>query len=574
MKRILMILLLLAPTAFGGVTVKTDSAGSTVTLASLITAGLSQDDTLVILDIDAVRVTTNIANMACSLVYIRSGGELRWDSSGSRANFGCVYLGGETGQPFSTGSANGGKLYMGPNDTLGLYGSEIITASPGEFHVGPLATVDINGGASSTKACIMNMTATAEITLYTNEASSWPDINIQYCKFYRLWSASDSRMGLHLGNNITEDNLIFNYNVLDSCNIELFAKGINFIGDTLTTYDGFYAYGIRFEGGNCREDTLTQCQVTANADGNSGGNIACVYTENSDSLVFYNSSFLGRNFAGGQPTAGINFLAGSYGKIVIRGCTFDSIQHSLYQITSYDSTIIDSNIFSNTLGEHILKKINANDEGIVMRIVANQFINSEAGGIMIELTATNSDTITADIQILYNTFVATGYGITLRGRAINYRPGLKGLTIVGNLGYGIGEYTGEAFLNDTVNDSSIFLCAEFKDCSFDSILFEHGRTAADSTARFAIIGDAYNYEDSTTEGVTAWGFVDSTNGTGIDFDYRLATGSPMLNAGDSIFWVSAFTPADSSTAPGNLGYYQGAGVSADSTSPPYFPGVK
>ena len=531
--------------------IKTDSAGSTQTLQSLAPSSL---DTVIVLDGDTLAIASTWlagpTDTTALILYVRSGGVVSWTGDSSRANFGQVALGGETDAPFS--SNDGGTLIMGPSDTVGLWGNNIMGLARGDFHIDQNATVDIDGGASSTKACILGMTGTAGIDMGAGENTNLPSISIEYCKFGRMYNTS-SNGALYFGWQFNGTNFTFNYNVMDSCNVYMRVLNTKMTGDTLTNYAGAYSKALEFnQTSSC---SLYQWHITTNGNAEVVTGMVCFDNDDSDSTVLYDCTIEGVNGIGmpdGFTFGG--YTSGYLDRFQVTKTTMDGFQHGINQFWPIRDMLVDSNTFGNNgTGEHWLKKFQIEDTASTIIVQGNTFYKNFAGAIMWEFyDHLIGDTIYGDFRFLYNTFADTGTGIFFRARTaagVGTRY-LKDVTIVGNIAYGeaAGEY-GIRTSGEAPGDTIIVICDDFKYNALDVINTGNGDT-------IRIAADAYPLiPDSNNIGANEFGFVDSTN-----HDYRLIAGSPMLNAGEGIYCDEAFGASGPDC---NLGYYQGAGVGAE-----------
>ena len=575
MRNLFLILILLTSSAYGGI-VKSDSAGGTQVISTM---GLSVLDTLVILPGDTVDVAATYyssGDTTCLVLYTREGGVFTMSGSGVRANFGVVAMGGITtmAQPFSEGSVRtGGELYMGASDTLEIFSDDILALDLDEptadlFMYGTNSVIEAIGGNSSTKAVIMRGNSTNKI-FHTSWSSGQGTVNLQYAKIIGF----NGTAGFILGGTTaqrTASNTTINYCVFDTCNIFIQGHGIKFESDSIYYYEGTSSsYAIQCPTnwlGALSACTLSNIYVEYDANNTSETTPQMLYL-NGDSLVLDGCHFTTTDRV---PTTGDGVdnivMAGGgddWNLLTIQNSTIDGGYHTvnksgrvIYHTILKDNIFIGPNKSGGGNGESLLWGMNLLDT--TFTAIGNHFYGSTAGAFLLEYS--NADTFRCDQIFLFNTMVDCGQDFAWRmkvaGTAVQ-----KGGTIVGNIGA-----SGSTIYSNDVSWYMNVILDDFKYYAGDSVLVNVNcdpcsiwvGTPSDTT---------YDFRDSLSEDVSAFAFVDSAN-----YDFRLAVGSPMLNAGDSVWWVSAFTPTDSSTAPGNLGYYQGAGVSA--TTRPYFPGVK
>ena len=512
------------------------------------------EDTVVVASGHTVTIDGNwqagINDTTCLIMYVREGGVLRW-SGNARANFGALWLGGRDYWPFE--SPGGGEMYLGASDTLGLWNTNIIDGADFQFR-GDNCTVNINGGASTSRAVIMGMSSSSRPYIYTGQTSG--RFFADYAKFYRLgegfaycgitFNPYSSRSGASQR---------FDHCVFDSACIRLIAEGAKIANCSLYTYPGYYD-PVMFEDGDgtASHDTVWNCYIECNNINEPS--ITYIYGVGIevDSCVIYGTTIRTTNVNGdaGRANLGIGFKENIIHTCLIRRDTLEGFHHNIASMSSGAvDVLIDSSVIRYATHENIILQEAADDSAWTFQ--NNVFYGGgwEDGGyadLLFDKTASKY----VDMKILYNTFCNSDTGdiaLEFRNHGGSSDIVLSGFSIVGNIF--IGGYDWHVKVHNSGSGIIDVICNDFKHNAYDfiSVTGGNGITVAD---------DAYLIEsDSNFYGLTMYGFVDSVN-----FDFRLAAGSPLINAGDSAYGCEVYYGDSCGWAPFNIGSYQGYGVGA------------
>ena len=511
-------------------------------------------DTLVVISGDTLTIDDNwnasATDTTCLVLFVREGGVLNFTGN-ARANFGALWIGGNASAPFS--STAGGKMYMTAGDTLGLWNTNEMGANDFYFR-GANCEVNIDGGASGTKAVIMGMSTSSRPHIRNDQGTGV--IDIDYCHFYSL-GTSVASSGLSLGasgSEWTNANGNVQYSTFDSCNVYLYGDDVTFGGyDTVTVDYDWTTDPIDIEGNKI---TLEGWYVEHDQESNSdqAGN-SVFFGLDVDSSTLSNCQFIVTNSNGelGRASYGVR-IYNNYQTFY--STTIDGFVWGISTTDNKQDVMVDSCIIINNTHEGILRQANSIDSAWVIQ--RSQFwgngweIGSGYASVLINVGP--SDTY-IDYKILHNTFCHSDTGgtpLTFRNHSGGGDADISGIKIVGNvfLGAGAGDKGAIRIAYYGSNVTNV-VCDEMKNNWWDSLQIETGSS-------ISIAGSAYNIADSNTNQASSFGWIDSAG-----FDFRTNLDSPLIDKGDSAYFVEAYHSgadacnADSAGAPGNVGYYQG-----------------
>ncbi|UCC80209.1 MAG: right-handed parallel beta-helix repeat-containing protein [Candidatus Zixiibacteriota bacterium] len=535
----ILLFLLISSTSWGYIITTEDN----VTLESL---SPTSRDTVIIAGGDTVRVVGSWraldSDTTCLAMYVREGGVLQW-VGGSRANFGSLWLGGKSGFPFSSGG--GGRLYMSSGDTLGLWNTNVLGSEDFNFRGGDCG-VHIDGGSASSRAVVMGMSAWSRPYIYNGQSDGVFEVN--YARFYRLGTDTWTP-GITLGSSgspRTGSGGLIGHSVFDSAGVYFYGAGATVVDGCSLYVDHDWPYSPLYLYGS--KDTVRGSYIEHdNRNYPTPHGSYMMLRIYADSSYIYNTALVNvnTNGEGGRAEYGVRLYA-NY--VTLRGVTVDGCVWGINSNGDKHDILIDGCLIINNKHEGILRLGNGGDscwtiQGSVFRGNGHEVGSGYAALLM---NTGPDDPEYLDYRILYNTFCDyLGGDIPVSFR--NHVGGVftsSGVWMVGNIF--IGNYCDiriASFAGGTVTRVEF---EEFKDNAYDYLRIESGCSVW-------IKDNAYAISDSNLDDQSQYGFVDSAG-----YDFRLAVGSPMLDAGDSLYWAQVFGGGDDD--PGNIGYYQGPGV--------------
>lgn len=541
--RILIALVLLTGSRLFAVVDSTNGIAATnQSLGNEILGGAT--DTIIVKANDTLTIDSTIAaDPAADLLFIRVDGYVDFRGSGVRANFNGVRIGGEGGAPFA--SSDGGILAMGPNDTLGLYNGDVFADGYDLEITGASAKLNPIGTAGN-RAVIMGQSASDRPIIQTLDASS--SVDAQYCKFYRLGSSTSSP-GVFLGNFTPRTNDNFYNCIFDSAGLQGVWDGMRIDACTLLTTQSYYkALNINDGDGNAIHDTIWDCYVRGHNESSASQGPTLVQI-GADSCTISGSVFetVGTNGENGRSNYAILCNDIILNRLEILNTDFGGTVWGFASlVTGVQNLIVDGCNITYTTHEAILSQTTAAaDSGwyINENVFWGNGFQTGSGYSALQFEINTSEFL--GHVITYNTFCQADTGAS----AIHFRNQTAtkhrviGNVIAGNIMIGQSpDY--DIFISEGSTGALVVECIDYKRNAYSSIQLE---TVNDS---LIIAGLAYVITDSNS--VTGvYDFIDS-----VTFDFRLSATSPMINAGDSIYWVDAFPLLDPATAPGDIGALQ------------------
>jgi len=549
MKKLLIILSMVLMPIFAFATV-TETNGNDAVNQTIQSMAPAEKDTIIVQADDTLEITgswqAGTTDTTCSFIYVRQDGVLRWTGN-SRANIAHLWLGNKgDGDPWDIDY--GGTLELGASDTLALWkladrpSSDYSISGDGDGGAGADAQVTIDGGSWSTMAVIMGMEgqeARPSPVIWWNDNQF--HFNASYCKFRRLGDTT-GYPGLSywtVASDVVIENCIFDSAFYWSPG----GDGDTLLNCSLFMYEDANWPVVSIKGDFETRYSIKDCDFIGNQENvEDAGERALLGVQRLDSLTIDGCTFVGinGNFTNDY-VFGLGIDADDIDTLTIRSCVFDTFTFCI-SLVNITEGMIEDNLIGFGRHEGLIYDPNDGDNTVIQN---NQFYgtNSALGHLLFYFDSDGSDDgENPNISVLYNTFASEDGEISLMQWGSPSPPDASGFTISG------WDIIGNAFAGAgsdiTLDDSTHIVCDEFKHNAYDSIGY-------DPNSDLIISGSAYSIPDSNLNDQSSYGFLDS-----IVHDYRLADGSPMIDAADSVYWVQVYIPADSSTAPGNIGYYQ------------------
>ena len=457
----------------------------------------------------------------CLFLDVLDGGTVQWTGN-ARCNVDQIAI--------------DGTMTMSASDTLGIWGG---TAT---FTITAGGSVTLNGGATSTRCLIYSMDKSNRAAMSCNQAVSYFDFD--YVKFNALNGVTFNAWGGHHGDSLSIYNCIF-----DSAGVNITGRGVKI--STCSMYVvGTYDQHLNFAlgSGAATTDTVMNCYLEHDNQGSGDASNLYGIRISPDSCLIRGTTINSLDTSGenGRLSTGISIYPGQrtmYGLYIINDSILNGVYGTWFGVQASDRLVgfvVDSSVIISHTHESLLFQTGGTDTDSAFIITNNVISGGGFGDILLEQNIEQTD---CDINISYNTFcaVVAGQGdvsIYFRNRTESDDFTYSGFTIIGNIFIGYDdEEEGDLRVGSEFSGELYVLCDEFKDNAYNEFTIDDDNT-------FGIEGDAYIPDDSNLHEQDDYGFVDSVN-----FDFRLAVGSPMLNAAEG--------------TSKNIGYYQGAAVGAE-----------
>ncbi|MBD3194369.1 MAG: hypothetical protein GF317_04890 [Candidatus Lokiarchaeota archaeon] len=523
---------------------------TTTVNVNLSTSGADADDSLIIASGDTVVVDTHAgaSDTTVSVVFVREGGVLLFDSTSScRANFGALWAGGTSSPPWS--SSNGGKIIMDDYDTLGIFNDDLLGNQDVYFN-GSTAEFICAGSDYATRIVILGIPSGT--TTYSDypyiQIDNASKIDLYYTRFAYLYGQNTAILGLQLGeygqtrdgNSVTTE---IDYCYFDYCGLFLYnTSNLEIRGCAFYNYNGVPFYSVNSDeapdgSGYNNNNKFVDCDFYYDNNNQDPGSGTLMGYEG-DSLIVDSCNFITQNYyanISGMTSYGIVFKKSNY--CIITRSYLEGFQWGITSTTNSDDIIIEDNIIYQCGHENVFMQSSVGDSAWTIK---GNLLKGSVTSKSHLLIYTNASNTHPDVDVLYNTIHLENGIHSAFQVAYPSLPGsdyiVTGVNVIGNIFIG-----GESGTYDIDIDDSITV--NFDDFKYNALDIINGN--------YNISGYSLSDSNEITE---EYGFYDSLN------NYYLTSldgGSPMLNAGDSIWWVYTFEPDDSSTAPGNIGWYQG-----------------
>lgn len=464
-------------------------------------------------------ITVDVNNVTRSCAALVDSGTVSWQS-GKRLNIGAVLL--------------VGTMTMISGDTLNVYNEDLLGADDlSIINAGRLTGV----GTTAFPVLIRGNTSNGTLpSVVVSGASARCYLRRFDCRgFQGSWPSAGVTF-----NSTDAANISMRHGRFDSASVSFRLTGGHcLVGCRMTTYGGMNrAITLQSSLG----DSIIGCRIVHNAVGS--GNFAGaqgIYVW-SDNTYIYGCNIKDSNFTGAW--------GGDYGIALEQNVGGTRIIADT--VSGFEFTIATPGGNHPNVRIQYCKVQSGAHESIILhngdtgwKLYCNTITSFSSGGRSSVTVYCNQTGAADGLELLYNTIVSN-YGGAPASSAVAFENTSVGsiaynnIKMVGNLliGENAGFNRAEIVLGTTASQSATVNFSEFKDNAFDSVYY------------FGSSGATYPYNrlDSNLHNATAFVFVDSVGG-----DFRLGVGSPMKNAGDSVYGCLVYGDFRAATRPFNVG---------------------
>ena len=522
-------------------------------MSDLLTDSVGTLDTVIVDDGTVLTIDVNHTDTTCLLMFVRQGGVIKW-GGGKRANFGGLWLGGNSGSPFNDFS--GGAIVMRNSDTVGIYELDVMDNlyTWGDF-VGYyyMDSLIFSSSSASEPVVIMGIGFPAP-DVFINAFGTPPCSldNVEIRNFGNSNSAN-GRQGFAVAYHDQADESECYIN-----NVKLYNAHLNLQGFDNITIDSIFSYrwmdtvssGYSFSlYQNAAADydvfnvTLSNSYFWVDNEGNGEVEGGGAWIYGCDTCRIENTEFVQVN----RPSVGQELRHGIL--VENRGSDGDNVELYNVKVDSFqfgldiqvDSFDVDTCRFVGNSHENVFITDGASDYELTRSVLGGPL----AGGRASLTFYTGAADTGRRGDIHYNTIFTTngsGPGAVEFGYPSGYPTSAwEDMSFVGNVMLNTNASWDSAGI--TIQASIPVSFAELKNNSWINDFYLY--SGADTTQ------PGYDPADSNLYDQTIYDFADSLND-----DYTLGSSSPMINAGDSAIWDDVWNPADPSEAPGDIGAYQ------------------